>query len=81
MFTKRGWPGQATQQQIFNFLFHFYIFSTAFYILGFVTVIIMVTIPVLFPVLMLQHSIAFKSSGELAGSYWLARSPGLARLL
>ena len=30
------------------------------------------------PVLMLQHSIAFKSSDELERSYWLARSPGLA---
>ena len=72
-----GWGGPTTKlENISNFLFHFYIISTPFYILGFVTVIIMVMTPVLFPVLMLQHSIAFKSSDELEGSYWLPRSRG-----
>ena len=76
VFTRLGWPPTTKQENISNFLFHFYIFSTAFYILGLVTVISLVMTPVLFPVLMLQHSIAFKSSDELEGCYWLARSRG-----
>ena len=78
VFTRLGEP-TTKLENISNFLFHFYIIYTALYhILGLVRVIIMVMTPVLFPVLMLQHSIAFKSSDELERSYWLARSPGLA---